>query len=82
MACAPTLPVYVVAMRVLIQNCDSKEYFAGIGEWVHEHARAFAFPSSVDALRFIAVQNYDPVQIVLKFENAKYDCEVSKSEGC
>jgi hypothetical protein len=69
-------------MRVLIQNCNSHDYVAANETWVPEHEDALAFPSTVAALEYMHDKSLDPVQIVMKFENAYLDCPVSKSAGC
>ncbi|MDB6023116.1 MAG: hypothetical protein JWQ04_2973 [Pedosphaera sp.] len=80
--CASLICVEVGCVRVLIQNCDTYEYFAGDAGWVREPERACAFPSGVDALQFIRQHVTENVQIVLNFAETRYDFEVAKTKGC
>ena len=68
-------------MLILIQNCETHDYFSH-GGWTSQIECAQHFESSAGALQFIYDNKLDPVQIVLKLGDPKYDLQVAKSKGC
>ena len=60
-------------MRILLQRKDSGLYFKDVDSWTGDPAEAMDFVSSTTALEFCAVNKLDTVQVVLKFENEKYE---------
>ncbi|MDB6022466.1 MAG: hypothetical protein JWQ04_2323 [Pedosphaera sp.] len=69
-------------MIVLIQNCHSLEFFAEPGRWVREPDHALAFPSSAAAMARMAELDLHPAQIVLKFDDRRYDIPLAKTADC
>jgi hypothetical protein len=60
-------------MRILLQQKDTGLYFKDIGAWSQEPAEAMDFLSSTSAIEFCATNKIADVQMVLKFEEHKYD---------
>ena len=60
-------------MRILLQQRDTGLYFGDIDSWVADPEEAMDFVSSTKALEFCAVNKLDAVQVVLKFEDEKYE---------
>ena len=60
-------------MRILLQQRDAGLYFRDIDSWTADPADAMDFVSSTQALEFCAVNKLDAVQVVLKFEDEKYE---------
>ncbi len=60
-------------MRILLQQKETGLYFRDIGAWIREPAEAMDFLSSTAAIDFCALNNISDVQLVLKFEEQRYD---------
>ncbi len=60
-------------MRILLQRKDSGLYFKDVDSWTGDTAEAMDFVSSSTALEYCAVNKLDAVQVVLKFEDEKYE---------
>jgi len=60
-------------MRILLQQKETGLYFRDIGTWVREPAEAMDFVSSTAAIEFCAINKISEVQLVLKFEEQRYD---------
>ena len=60
-------------MRILLQHKDSGLYFKDVGSWTGDTAEAMDFVSSGAALEFCAASKLVAVQVVLKFEDEKYE---------
>ena len=60
-------------MRILLQQRDTSLYFSDIDSWIADASEAMDFVSSTQALEFCAANGLDAVQIVLKFEDEKYE---------
>jgi hypothetical protein len=60
-------------MRILLQHIESGLYFKDIGAWTREPAEAMDFLSSTSAIDFCVVNKIVDVQMVLKFEQQRYD---------
>jgi hypothetical protein len=60
-------------MRIVLQQKDTGLYFKDIDAWVRTSAEAMDFVSSTAAIDFCVVNKLTGVQLVLKFEEQKYD---------
>lgn len=60
-------------MRILLQQKETGLYFKDIGAWTREHAEAMDFLSSTSAIDFCVMNKLSAVQLVLKFEEQRYD---------
>jgi hypothetical protein len=60
-------------MRILLQQKETGLYFKDIGAWTREAAEAMDFLSSTSAIDFCALNKILGVQLVLKFEEQRYD---------
>jgi hypothetical protein len=60
-------------MRILLQQKDTGLYFRDINSWCADAWDAMDFVSSTKALEFCAVNQLEAVQVVLKFEDEKYE---------
>ena len=60
-------------MRILLQQKDTGLYFKDIDSWARGSADAMDFVSSTAAIDFCVANKLAGVQLVLKFEEEKYD---------
>jgi hypothetical protein len=60
-------------MKIILQQKESGLYFRDIGEWDPDPAEAMDFLSSTSAIDFCVANKINSVQIVLKFEEQRYD---------
>jgi len=60
-------------MRILLQQKESGLYFKDVGAWTHDAAEAMDFVSSTSAIDFCVLNKISGVQLVLKFEEQRYD---------
>jgi len=60
-------------MRILLQQKDTGLYFKDIDSWTKGTAEAMDFTSSTAAIDFCVANKLNGVQLVLKFEEEKYD---------
>jgi hypothetical protein len=60
-------------MKILLQQKESGLYFRDIGSWDPDPAQAMDFLSSTSAIDFCVANKINHVQIVLKFEEQRYD---------
>ena len=60
-------------MRILIQQKESSLYFRDVGAWTRNPAEAMDFLSSTSAIDFCVMNKISGVQLVLKFEEQRYD---------
>ena len=60
-------------MRILLQQKDTGLYFGDINSWCAAPSDAMDFVSSAKAIEFCSVNKLDAVQVVLKFEDEKYE---------
>ncbi len=60
-------------MRILLQQKDTGLYFKDIDSWSRTSADALDFVSSTAAIDFCAVNKLSDIQLVLKFDEQKYD---------
>jgi hypothetical protein len=71
-----------LSMKILVQNCLTHLYFKSPAEWTANPAEAKSFPTSENAILYCAEHQIPAVQIVLKFEPARYDITVPITEEC
>jgi hypothetical protein len=60
-------------MRILLQQKETGLYFKDIGAWANESSDAMDFLSSTSAIDFCVTNKLKDMQLVLKFEEQKYD---------
>jgi hypothetical protein len=60
-------------MRILLQQKQNGLYFRDIDSWVRASSDAMDFVSSTAAIDFCVTNKVNDVQLVLKFEEQKYD---------
>ena len=60
-------------MRVVIQNQKTFQYYLSPGKWVNEPSAAVDFEKTERALQFLHNNQQPDLQIVLNFEDSKYD---------
>jgi len=60
-------------MRILLQRKESGLYFKDVDSWTGDTVEAMDFVSSSTALEFCATNKLDMVQVVLKFEDERYE---------
>jgi hypothetical protein len=60
-------------MRILLQQKETGLYFKDIESWTRNGAEAMDFLSSTAAIDFCVTNKLKGVQIVLKFEEQRYD---------
>jgi hypothetical protein len=60
-------------MRILLQQKETGLYFKDIGAWTPDAAEAMDFLSSTSAIDFCVLNKISHVQLVLKFEEQRYD---------
>ena len=60
-------------MRILLQQRDTGLYFGDINCWCADASEAMDFVSSTKAIEFCSINKLDAVQVVLKFEDEKYE---------
>jgi hypothetical protein len=60
-------------MRILLQQKDTGLYFKDIGSWDPDPSDAMDFLSSTSAIDFCVANKISGVQLVLKFDEQRYD---------
>ena len=60
-------------MRILLQQKATGLYFKDIDDWTRVSVEAMDFLSSTAAIDFCAVNKLSGMQLVLKFDEQKYD---------
>jgi len=60
-------------MRILVQQKDTGLYFKDVGAWVRPSSEAMDFVSSAAAIDFCVANKISDVQLVLNFEEERYD---------
>jgi hypothetical protein len=60
-------------MRILLQQKKTGLYFKDIGAWVRSSSEAMDFVSSTAAIDFCVSNKLSGMQMVLKFQEQKYD---------
>ena len=69
-------------MKILLQNCVNHLYLKGVQEWTAEPSEAKSFPTSENAISYCTEHQISAVQVVLKFDERRYDIQVPISEDC
>lgn len=60
-------------MKIHLQRCEPRLYYKGSGRWTKARGQAWAFKSSCEALDFCQRENIRDAEIVLAFEDERYD---------
>jgi len=60
-------------MRIVLQHKETGLYFEDLDTWTRDSLEAMDFVSSTAAIEFCRNNKIDYVQIVLKFDQEKYD---------
>jgi hypothetical protein len=60
-------------MRILLQQKETGLYFRDIGAWTPKSQEAMDFVCSTAAIDFCVQNSLNGLQLVLKFEEEKYD---------
>ncbi len=60
-------------MRIVLQQKESGLYFKDIDSWVSHSSEAMDFVNSTAAIDFCVTNKITNVQLVLKFEEQRYD---------
>jgi hypothetical protein len=60
-------------MRILLQQKSTGLYFKDIEDWTRDPVEAMDFLSSTSAIDFCVLNRISGVQLVLKFEEQRYD---------
>lgn len=60
-------------MRILLQQKETGLYFKDIDSWARDSSGAMDFLSSTAAIDFCVTNKLNGVQLVLKFEEHRYD---------
>ena len=60
-------------MRILLQQKETGLYFKDLDSWTRASVEAMDFVSSTAAIDFCAVNKLGEIQVVLKFDEQKYD---------
>lgn len=60
-------------MRILLQQKQTGLYFKDIDAWISDSSEAMDFLSSTTAIDFCVANKISGVQIVLKFDEQRYD---------
>jgi len=60
-------------MRIVLQQKETGLYFKDIGSWARESSEAMDFLSSTAAIDFCITNKLTDVQLVLKFDEQRYD---------
>ena len=61
------------SMRILLQQTETGLYFKDVGSWSRDSSQAMDFASSTTAIDFCVTNKLTGIQLVLKFEEQKYD---------
>ncbi len=66
-------------MRIVLQQKETGLYFKDIGAWVPNGTEAMDFVSSAAAIEFCVANKLAGLQVVLKFEEQKYEIVIPVS---
>ena len=70
-------------MKILLQDCRTLEFYHSDETWKPSAKTAHDFGSSVQALEFCRkCPSEREFQIVLKFDDDRYDLDFPATEGC
>jgi hypothetical protein len=68
-------------MRIVLQHKTTGLYFQDVGVWTHTSTDAMDFVSSSAAIEFCQINKIEDLQIVLKFEQERYDIVVQPASA-
>ena len=68
-------------MKVVIQHPITHHFLTSDNEWKPSVESARLFESACEAVSFGSTNVHPPYNVVLKFEDPRYDCTVSASEN-
>jgi hypothetical protein len=71
-----TLSGMAYGMRVLLQDRNSRQYFKWEHEWVSDSSMATNFSNTSQALHSAAGHRHRLLDIILKFDNPRYDLRI------
>lgn len=60
-------------MRILLQQKETGLYFKDVGAWARNSSEAMDFVNSTAAIDFCVSNKLNGIQVVLRFEEHKYD---------
>ena len=71
-------------MKILLQNCETLEFYKSSQCWTSNPGEAMEFTSSSEALDFCFLhrQEMGEIQILMKFSDSKYDMVFPVTDGC
>lgn len=69
-------------MKILVQNCLTHLYLKTPSEWTADSDEAKSFPTSEKAIVYCSKNRIPAVQVVLKFDYARYDISLPITEEC
>lgn len=69
-------------MKIVAQNCLTKEYLTEQGTWDAAPAKAKIFDSSLKAYEHCRRNNIPHAEVVLKFNGPQFDVTLPVSETC
>ena len=67
----------VLAMKVLLQNVTTGLFLKGLEDWTEDSTKARQFPNSLSALSFCNLNDIKDVQVLLRFNQPRYDVKLS-----
>jgi hypothetical protein len=68
-------------MRIVLQQKETGLYFRDVGSWERNSVEAMDFVSSSAAIDFCVLNKLKGVQLVLKFEEQRYDIVLPMRPG-
>ena len=60
-------------MRIFLQQRETGLYLKDVDIWTSDRSEAMEFVSSTTALEFCQINKLDAVQVVLRFEQVRYE---------
>ena len=60
-------------MRIFLQQRETNLYLKDVDIWTSDRSEAMEFVSSTTALEFCQINKLDAVQVVLRFEEERYE---------
>ena len=69
-------------MKIVAQNCLTKEYLTDKGTWDPAPAKAKVFDSSLKAYEHCRLHKIPDAQVVLKFNGGQFDVKLPVSDSC
>lgn len=68
-------------MRIVLQQKNTELYFRDIGAWTQDSSEAMDFLSSTAAIDFCVQNQLNGLQLVLKFDEQKYEIVLPFAAG-